>query len=360
MFFLASFLVTSVSLSGSQASFNDSESVLGSSVTAGYWDVAPTPTLTPTSTPTATPTPSQEEEPTPTATPTSTPSPTPTEVGPGDVVVNEVMWMGSVNSTADEWIELRNTTSSPIDVGQWTLDNVEDTATRVVHIPGSQNIPANGFLVISNYNKNNANSDLSVDVDVVANLSLLNSGNGHLILKDSDGNIIDQAKGDVWPTGVNSTQKKSMERNDVPGDGLLAASWHTCIDSGCNDGIYWDTSDGNNYGTPGSANLSSLEIETNLDFYLMTGGHALGFRVYGSGVSAFEKFEYKIIYDSDQGSQVIVGTINIESRNEIEVKDILLGTCSEHDICVYNSGINNLSLTVIFPKPFERILYSAI
>ena len=36
--------------------------------------------------------------------------------GAGCVVINEVAWAGTVASSADEWIELYNNTSSPVDL----------------------------------------------------------------------------------------------------------------------------------------------------------------------------------------------------------------------------------------------------
>ena len=69
----------------------------------------------------------------------------------------------------------------------------------------------------------------------------------------------------AWAAGAHGTFKQSMERNFVPGDGTNPANWHTCIDAGCNDGTYWDTADGNNYGTPGAANLS-MNDPTAVDF----------------------------------------------------------------------------------------------
>ena len=44
---------------------------------------------------------------------------------PGDVVINEVAWSGSVAAAADEWIELYNNTDQPID-----LSGVVDAACR--------------------------------------------------------------------------------------------------------------------------------------------------------------------------------------------------------------------------------------
>ena len=39
----------------------------------------------------------------------------------GDVVINEVGWMGTAASSADEWIELYNTTDHPITLTNWRL-----------------------------------------------------------------------------------------------------------------------------------------------------------------------------------------------------------------------------------------------
>ena len=40
---------------------------------------------------------------------------------PKQIVISEVAWMGTTNSTADEWIELLNTTATDIDLSGWTL-----------------------------------------------------------------------------------------------------------------------------------------------------------------------------------------------------------------------------------------------
>ena len=180
---------------------------------------------------------------------------------PGDVVINEVMWMGStVSSTHDEWIELRNMTDQEIDIAQWTVDNGRAGGNSLVMTPSSKVIPANGYLIIADSPETSANSALNVPVDVVnASISLANEDNGNLVLRDKYGNVIDEAKDDTWPAGENGEQKKSMERNDTPGDGTLAGSWHTCEDddgvgSDCNDGTFCDTADGGNYGTPGPGN----------------------------------------------------------------------------------------------------------
>ncbi len=181
---------------------------------------------------------------------------------PGDVVINEVMWMGSTEDSGDEWIELRNMTGHAIDIGQWEIENVRSAHADYM-IPASKSISANGYFLIANHNKNSSNSALNVDPDITnGSLVLYNSNNGNIILKDKNRNIIDEAKGDNWPAGYTdgnaSGLHQSMERNDAPGDGTLSGSWHTCVSGGCNDGTYWDAAEGNNYGTPGAPNLSPV------------------------------------------------------------------------------------------------------
>ncbi len=184
----------------------------------------------------------------------------PQEPQPGDVVINEIMWMGSTVSGSDEWIELRNTTGHDIDIGQWDIVNARVSNQPALMIPANNVIPANGYFLIAQYPKTAEPSALNVEVDQVNNsISLANSDNGNLILRDKNENIIDQALGAPdWPEGIHQGADglhRSMERNDVPGDGLAASNWHTCMDEACNDTTYWDF-EGNNYGTPGSANLS--------------------------------------------------------------------------------------------------------
>jgi len=75
-------------------------------------------TPTPTKTPTATFTPTITRTPTKTGTPTLTPTRTALKT----VVISEVGWMGTSSVTSgNEWIELYNTTSEPIDMTGWHL-----------------------------------------------------------------------------------------------------------------------------------------------------------------------------------------------------------------------------------------------
>lgn len=175
----------------------------------------------------------------------------------GEVVINEVMWMGSTKSSSDEWIELRNTTDHTIDISNWTIENAKHSGDNKITIKDGKTIGPKGYFLIAKYDKDSSNSELNVSVDDVDNtISLRDLGNGNLILRDVANVKIDEAKGGLWPAGWHGIAfHMSMERNKTPGDGTSGGSWHTCVDTHCNDTTFWDNA-GTNFGTPGKENLS--------------------------------------------------------------------------------------------------------
>ncbi len=148
-----------------------------------------------------------------------------------EIIINEVMWSGSSSNWRDEWLELRNTRDYEIDITGWEIENL-GTSNKSIYIKNDKNteerfvIPAKGFFLISRYQKNDERSILDIESDFLASVSLSDESNGNLVLKDLEGNIVDIAKGDIWPAG-NKNQRYSMERNDDFNDGLLPSSWHT-------------------------------------------------------------------------------------------------------------------------------------
>ena len=194
--------------------------------------------------------------------------------GIGEVIINEVMWMGSSASSEDEWIELRNMTSQNIDLSGWTIVGAAQSGgTLTIPENGIEYIlPANGFYLISYYSIADDATVLDVIVDWrvkdMGNISLANSNNGNLILKDNNKVTIDIARGDNWPAGEHNKSKGiyySMERNNIPRDGTLAENWHTCSQAvNFDNGV-------NNCGTPkalnsgGEAGSEDPELKSDLD-----------------------------------------------------------------------------------------------
>lgn len=135
--------------------------------------------------------------------------------GAGSVVINEVAWMGTLDGTNDEWIELYNTTSGAVDLSGWVI---EDDGVASILIESGVIAPHGYFLI------EDAEEVLSVNSDVVLGLSLANAGDS-LVLKDDSGAVIDSvnSSGGAWAAG-DSVSKATMERVDP-----LADNWETCV-----------------------------------------------------------------------------------------------------------------------------------
>ncbi|MFH0828701.1 MAG: PKD domain-containing protein [Candidatus Kerfeldbacteria bacterium] len=169
------------------------------------------------------------------------------------VVINELLWMGSPASSADEWIELRNMTDAVVDIGGWRLTRLSSgSEAAMVTVPAGKSIAARGLFLISNFGSDSASTALAVAPDVVDSaVSLLNSGL-QIKLYDAAGNMIDVAD-DGTGTPLAGTYESgktyaSMARNGLPGDGTKQGSWHaSAIAVGFKQGTI-------PLGTPGSAN----------------------------------------------------------------------------------------------------------
>ena len=182
----------------------------------------------------------------------------------GDVVINEVMWMGSAGDADDEWIELRNTTDHSIDLSNWQIGN-GGSGNGHIEIPNGYSIKQNGYFLILkkkwDETKVNLTKDLAKDEGLshVAGMNLLKKGE-QLTLVDKGKHTIDKTPSTCgWPAGWHGIWlHMSMERNDSPKDGTKQDNWHTCVDKGCKDTKYWkgNVSLGPNFGTPGGKNLS--------------------------------------------------------------------------------------------------------
>lgn len=167
------------------------------------------------------------------------------------VIINEVMWPGSYQGTVshadDEWLELVNTSPSPVNITGWTLSGVGGSFT--VGTDGQTKnavIPAAGYYIISHYNLGSPSTVLAVQPDwIVPGMSILNSCQP-ITLSSADSTVSDTMGCDASNTyfgGVNDTTnhvRKSLERLDTlnadgtvsVGSGLVKASWTTAADHG--------------------------------------------------------------------------------------------------------------------------------
>lgn len=180
------------------------------------------------------------------------------DTGGPTVIINELMWMGSSASSFDEWIELRNTTDQPIDLGGWYLTRkASGVETAMLTIPTGQTIDAHGMYLISNYDVMSASSVLSVTPQLVDSAVSLANTQLQIKLYASNNSIQDIADdGSGAPlsgTYVSGTTWVSMERNYVVTDGSLKSSWHPATTA-----VGFKA--GPELGTPGSANSNTIPI----------------------------------------------------------------------------------------------------
>ncbi len=152
--------------------------------------------------------------------------------GAVSVVINELLWMGSPGSSADEWIELRNMGDAAVDVGGWKLTRKSSgLEVTMLVIPAGNAIGPRGFFLISNFVASSASTHLGIESDLVdPAVSLLNSGL-EVKLYDAVGTLVDVADdGSGTPLSgkyASGETYASMARNGIPGDGSKQDRWHT-------------------------------------------------------------------------------------------------------------------------------------
>jgi len=135
----------------------------------------------------------------------------------GNIIINEIAWMGTENLANDEWIELYNNGDTAINLDGWTL-KTDDEAPEI-NLPGI--IPAKGFFLLE---RTDDNTVPEIPADLIYKGVLGNNGED-LKLYDNFGNLIDEVNcSDGWPAGDNST-KQTMERTN-------SGNWQTSQEPG--------------------------------------------------------------------------------------------------------------------------------
>jgi cardiolipin synthase A/B len=181
-----------------------------------------------------------------------------------DVVVNEVAWSGTISSTADEWIELKNNTTSTIDLNGWTLYAADGTPTILL----TGTVTPNGYYLLERTDDTTVN-DVPADQFFSGAIS---DTSEVLTLIDPLSNVIDTANGDggKWPAGTGTPNRYSMERID-------SLATDTDLNWASNDGVTRNGVDvGGNpiNGTPRQPNSAKPYIPTAPGSVLISAVHA--------------------------------------------------------------------------------------
>lgn len=107
------------------------------------------------------------------------------------VVVNEIAWMGTTNSSSDEWIELYNPDATNVDLSGWNLSATDGSPT----IDLSGTISAGGYFLLE---RTDDTTVPNISADQIYTGALSNGGET-LHLTNVTGTIVDSVDGkDSW------------------------------------------------------------------------------------------------------------------------------------------------------------------
>jgi hypothetical protein len=143
------------------------------------------------------------------------------------VVINEIMW-SQTGSSASQYVELRNLSSSSVSVNGWTIENAGGTGVTLT-LPNAS-IPANGYYLITKTaiaSPGNLLKDSTVTANRVDATLSLSPSISALVLKNSSSLEIDRARINFSPLYGNDASPASMERKPFPGNGTDSANWYT-------------------------------------------------------------------------------------------------------------------------------------
>ncbi|PIY69196.1 signal peptidase I [Candidatus Roizmanbacteria bacterium CG_4_10_14_0_8_um_filter_39_9] len=296
-----------------------------------------------------------------------------TSVTAGDIVINELMWMGTSVSTADEWIELRNMTDRTIDLSGFKIQKYNGTTyADMVTLPSSSVAPHSYFL-ITNYAPGTAGSQLksSVTADLVTTSVALAAGHLQLQLTDPLSNVLDTAWDYTYDLSTGEGEGLydaidlkyySMERTSVPGIGMDPLNWYSCIDSASRTEFFTTGTVGSDVrGTPRTENRSENEPLAHLTtsvrptptvsatpeatLTLADDRKTVSFSV--QNIADYDKLSYELSYDAFSIAKGLVGSdVDISSLDKYEKTDLDLATCSG-EVCTYDTDVKNVKLIII-------------
>ena len=177
------------------------------------------------------------------------------QYNPLSVVINEIAWMGTKASSADEWLELYNNTSSTIDLEGWTLKSSDESGPELI-FPADLAITAQDYFLIEKMDDSATN--LPADWFESFGNGLSNPNCEILSLYDPNNNLIDQTAclDNNWPAGKAAPDYISMERINSIESGDNTDNWLDNNPAIAQQGL--DNEGNLILGTPNATNSASL------------------------------------------------------------------------------------------------------
>ncbi|MDP3999517.1 MAG: lamin tail domain-containing protein [bacterium] len=126
------------------------------------------------------------------------------------VIINEVAWMGGLNSSSDEWLELKNISGKELDISGWQI--VDQSEQIKVKIPNGTKLANNKFFLLERTNDDTVSS---VVADQIYTGALSNADEG-LRLFDQNCNLADEVLASPeWPAGDTVTRQTMERKTDL-------------------------------------------------------------------------------------------------------------------------------------------------
>jgi len=170
------------------------------------------------------------------------------------VVINEIAWAGTLASATDEWIELYNTESDPVDISSWRLVSSDDSPDII--FPEETIIQTNAYFLIER-SSDDTISDITADLIASFGQGGLNNAGEMIKLFNGEGAIVDMVggAGEAWYFG-DSSLKNSMERIDPMKAGNDPFNWKSFSGTPVNK----DAKENLINGTPKAKNSIAIQI----------------------------------------------------------------------------------------------------
>ncbi|MEK7633130.1 MAG: lamin tail domain-containing protein [Patescibacteria group bacterium] len=143
---------------------------------------------------------------------------------PPSVVISEIAWAGSEKSTADEWIEIRNTGTETLDISGWSLTGV-GTGGSAITVPNASSIPAGSAYLVANYSITDPKTTLITTPNLVTTAVSIPNTSLNVALLDSAGTVVDSLVDPGTPNFGSSTTFSTMKRD------LSSKTWFTEAES---------------------------------------------------------------------------------------------------------------------------------
>lgn len=124
------------------------------------------------------------------------------------ILINEVAWMGGKSSANDEWIELKNVSSSSINLKNWSLYD-KDKQVNIL-IEDDLVIPSQGFVL---FERTDENTVPLISADKIYSGALSNTNETIYLFNSSCGLEDFVEASPSWPAG-DSKERLTMERNN--------------------------------------------------------------------------------------------------------------------------------------------------